>query len=166
MGRETSFSRTIAHPRGASREYHSLKVFLTMAKKHNPSSIGRRDFFKKGAVAGAGLASLTTQASAQGRAGQIHFDHAADVVIVGAGASGMPAAIMARDQGATVIVIDAHRDIGGHAILSGGRVPLGGGTILQKKFGITDSADQVFADHTNHRNKDLRFGDRELIRMW
>ena len=96
----------------------------------------------------------------------MHYDQVTDVVIVGAGASGLPAAIMARDQGASVIVIDAHRDIGGHAILSGGRVPLGGGTSWQKKYGITDSADQVFLDHTNVKNSEFRFGDRELIRMW
>ncbi len=137
-----------------------------MAKKQNGSTIGRRDFFKKGAVAGAGLAGLTAQVQGQQRAGDLRFDRVADVVIVGAGASGLPAAIMARDRGASVIVIDSNHDIGGHAMVSGGRIPLGGGTILQKKFGVTDSADQVYADHTNHRNKEFRFGDRELIRMW
>ena len=73
---------------------------------------------------------------------------------------------MARDQGASVIVIDANHDIGGHAMVSGGRVPLGGGTSLQKKYNVADSADQVYLDHTNHRNKEFRFGDRDLIRMW
>jgi hypothetical protein len=37
---------------------------------------------------------------------------------------------------------------------------------LQNQYGITDSADQVYLDHTNHRNKEYRFGDRELIRAW
>lgn len=137
-----------------------------MAKKQNGSTIDRRDFFRKGAVAGAGIAGLAGRASAQQRPGELRFDQTADVVVVGAGASGLPAAIMARDRGASVIVIDSNHDIGGHAMVSGGRVPLGGGTILQKKFGIADSADQVFADHTNIRNKEFRFGDRELIRMW
>ena len=137
-----------------------------MAKKQGGSTIGRRDFFRKGAVAGAGLAGLTAQAQGQQRAGEIRFDRVADVVVVGAGASGLPAAIMARDRGASVIVIDANHDIGGHAMVSGGRIPLGGGTILQKKFGVADSADQVFADHTDIANKEFRFGDRELIRMW
>jgi succinate dehydrogenase/fumarate reductase flavoprotein subunit len=73
---------------------------------------------------------------------------------------------MARDQGASVIVIDANHDIGGHAMVSGGRIPLGGGTSLQKKYGVNDSADQVYVDHTNHRNREFRFGDRDLIRMW
>ena len=134
--------------------------------KKQPGSVSRRDFFKRGAAVGAGATTLAGQASAQARRGAVHYDQVADVVIVGAGASGLPAAIMARDQGASVIVIDAHRDIGGHAILSGGRVPLGGGTSWQKKYGVTDSADQVFADHTNVKNPEFRYGDRELIRMW
>lgn len=77
-------------------------------------SVSRRDFFKQGAAVGAGATTLAGQAAAQGRRGQIHFEQVADVVIVGAGASGLPAAIMAREQGASVIVIDSNHDIGGH----------------------------------------------------
>jgi len=124
--------------------------------------VNRRDFLKRGAAAGAGATAL----AAQNRSGQPEYDHVADVVIAGAGASGLPAAIMARDQGASVIVIDANHDIGGHAMISGGRVPLGGGTSLQKKYGVQDSADQVYLDHTNHRNPEFRFADRDLVRMW
>jgi succinate dehydrogenase/fumarate reductase flavoprotein subunit len=90
----------------------------------------------------------------------------ADVVVIGAGASGLCAAIMARDQGATVIVIEENHDIGGHAMLSGGRVPLGGGTSLQKKHGITDTPDQLYQDSINFRNRGQRYSDRELVRMW
>jgi NADPH-dependent 2,4-dienoyl-CoA reductase/sulfur reductase-like enzyme len=43
-----------------------------------------------------------------------HWDLAADVVVVGAGASGL-AAITATEQGASVIVVDQNYDIGGHA---------------------------------------------------
>ena len=141
-----------------------------MARKSKDTTLGRRDFLRKGATVSAGVAGLAVPAAAQGPsstgAGQIRFDRVADVVVVGAGASGLPAAIMARDQGASVIVIDANHDIGGHAMVSGGRIPLGGGTSLQKKYGIKDSADQVYLDHTNHRNREFRFGDRDLIRMW
>ena len=49
------------------------------------------------------------------------------------------------------IVVEENFDIGGHAMLSGGRVHLGGGNALQKKFNIKDSPDQVFADWTNSR---------------
>lgn len=141
------------------------KVTKQMPHK-NSGFVTRRDFFRKGAAVGAGATVLAGQAAPQGRLGQIHFEKVADVVVVGAGASGLPAAIMARDQGASVIVIDSNHDIGGHAMISGGRIPLGGGTRLQKKYGVTDSADQVYLDHTNHRNKEYRFGDRELIRVW
>jgi hypothetical protein len=51
-------------------------------------------------------------------------------------------------------------------MLSGGRIPLGGGTSLQKKYGIKDSADQVYLDHTNHRNPEFRYADRGLVRAW
>jgi len=124
--------------------------------------VNRRNFLKSTAAASLGAATATGQP----KPSQIHFDRTADVVIVGAGASGLPAAISARDQGASVIVIDANHDIGGHAMLSGGRIPLGGGTSLQKKYGITDSADQVYLDHTNHRNPEFRHADRDLVRAW
>src|SRR5262245_12383137 len=78
-----------------------------------------------------------------------NWDLAADVVVIGAGATGLPAAIAARDAGASVIVVEANYDIGGHAILSGGNVPLGGGTSAQRKYGIKDSPDLVFADLTD-----------------
>ena len=80
-----------------------------------PGSVSRRDFFKQGALVGAGATTLAGQAAAQRRRDQVHFDQVADVVIAGAGASGLPAAIMARAQGASVIVIDSNHDIGGHA---------------------------------------------------
>ena len=67
------------------------------------------------------------------------WDREADVVVIGSGATGLPAAIVAREAGASVILVEAEKDIGGHAIISGGNVPLGGGTSVQKKYGIEDS---------------------------
>ncbi len=133
--------------------------------KFNP---GRRKFIREGTAIGVGataLAGVTQEGDAAAQA-PIRWDRTADVVIVGAGASGLPAAIMARDAGATVIVLEANHDIGGHAMLSGGRVPLGGGTSMQKKYGIVDSADQVYLDHTNHKDSEFRYCDRDLVRMW
>jgi len=77
------------------------------------------------------------------------WDLEADIVIIGSGAAGLPAAIKAADAGASVIVVEANYDIGGHAIISGGNVPLGGGTSAQKKYGIQDSPDTVFSDLTD-----------------
>jgi urocanate reductase len=93
-------------------------------------------------------------------------DLSADVVVVGAGAAGLAAAVAARDEGATVILVEANHDIGGHAMLSGGKIALGGGTSLQEKFGIADSPDQVYLDHTTHRFAAFRHADRELVRVW
>ena len=133
--------------------------------KKNPA-VNRRDFLKRGAAIGAGATAAAGQGRTEAKAGQTRYDRTADVVIVGAGASGLPAAIMARNEGASVIVIDSNHDIGGHAMLSGGRIPLGGGTSLQKKYGIADSADQVYLDHTNHRSPEFRHADRDLVRVW
>jgi succinate dehydrogenase/fumarate reductase flavoprotein subunit len=90
----------------------------------------------------------------------------ADVVVIGAGAAGLPAAIAARDHGASVILVEENFDIGGHAMLSGGRVQLGGGHALQRKFGIEDSADQVFRDWVRPDRGDSRYSDRDLIRTF
>ena len=96
----------------------------------------------------------------------------ADIVVIGSGAAGMPAAIFAREAGASVILIEAEPDIGGHAITSGGNVPLGGGTSAQKAAGIDDSPDLVFLDNTDwsvvqpNGFPDYRYNDRELVRAF
>ena len=106
------------------------------------------------------------------QAGTNGWDLEADVVMIGAGAAGLPAAIKARDGGASVIVVETNYDIGGHAIISGGNVPLGGGTSAQKKYGIEDSPDMVFRDLTDwtivqHNGwPDYRYNDREVMRAF
>ena len=79
----------------------------------------------------------------------MNWEREADVVVVGSGATGLPAAIQAAEDGASVILIDANWDVGGHAILSGGNVALGGGTSAQKKYGIADSPDLLYSDLTD-----------------
>ena len=94
------------------------------------------------------------------------------MVVIGAGATGLPAAIKAVDEGASVIVVEANYDVGGHAILSGGNVPLGGGTSAQRKYGIEDSPDIVFADLTDwsivqpNGWPDYRYNDRAIMRAF
>jgi succinate dehydrogenase/fumarate reductase flavoprotein subunit len=100
------------------------------------------------------------------------WDLEADILVVGSGAAGLPAAIRAADDGASVIVVETNYDVGGHAILSGGHMPLGGGTSAQKKYGIEDSADLVFRDLTDwsiirpNGWPDYRYNDRELMRAF
>jgi len=137
-------------------------------KPADKNRVSRRDFVKTATV-GVGAATLTGLGAANISAApqsRVKWDRVADVVIAGAGASGLPAAITARDAGSTVIVIDENHDIGGHAMVSGGRIPLGGGTSMQKKYGIIDSADLVYADHTSNKNPEMRFCDRDLVRVW
>ena len=125
--------------------------------------LGRRSFLTTGA-AGAVAAGLgATESAAQGA---MRWDMTADVVVIGAGVAGLPAAIAARDAGASVIVIDENFDIGGRGMLSGGRVQLGGGHALQQKFNIKDDADKVFADWVRHDHGESRLSDRDLVRVF
>jgi succinate dehydrogenase/fumarate reductase flavoprotein subunit len=88
-------------------------------------------------------------ASAQAPVVPTTWDREADVVVIGSGAAGLTAAIVARETGSSVIVLESEKHIGGHAITSGGNVALGGGTRIQKKYGIEDSSDLVFRDLTD-----------------
>ena len=51
-------------------------------------------------------------------ANAVNWDREADVVVIGSGATGLPAAIVAREAGASVIVVEAENHVGGHAITS------------------------------------------------
>jgi urocanate reductase len=137
-----------------------------MSKKDSENSaLPRRDFLQK-AAAGLGAAALGSVGAQEAHAARVerHWDLAADVVIVGSGAAGLPASIAAAEQGASVIVVEQNYDIGGHGIESGGNIALGGGTSLQKKYGIDDSPDRMFEDLVNWR--DYRFSDREIVRAF
>ena len=142
-------------------------------KKEN--GINRRQFLKRTAFAGtaAAVGSLITGSPASAaRKSSIKWNKQADVVVIGAGATGLPAAIVAREAGASVILVEAEPDIGGHAITSGGNIPLGGGTSAQKKAGIVDSPDLLYQDLTDwsivqpNGFPDYRYNDHEIIRAF
>jgi len=101
-----------------------------------------------------------------------NWDLEADVLVIGSGAAGLPAAIKAREGGASVIVVETNYDVGGHAILSGGHMALGGGTSAQKKYDIPDSPDTVFSDLTDwsiiqpNGSPDFRYNDRAVMRAF
>ena len=126
--------------------------------------INRRELVRAGSAAAAfGLASQARAAAAP---------LIADVVVIGAGAVGLTAAIVAREAGASVIILETEADIGGHAACSGGNIPLGGGTSVQKKNGVQDSPDLLFRDLTDwsvtgpNGAADYRYNDREVIRAF
>ncbi|MGZ3534351.1 MAG: FAD-dependent oxidoreductase [Thermodesulfobacteriota bacterium] len=136
--------------------------------------ISRRQFLKRTAAASAAVAAsgFIQQEVVSAKQLPIKWDKEADVVVIGAGATGLPAAIVAQEARAKVILVEAAFDIGGHAITSGGNIPLGGGTSAQKKAGIDDSPDLLFQDLTDwsivqpNGFPDYRYNDREIIRAF
>jgi succinate dehydrogenase/fumarate reductase flavoprotein subunit len=63
-------------------------------------------------------------------------------------------------------MVEENFDIGGHGMLSGGNVHLGGGTSRQRKHGIQDSAEQVFQDWVRYDHRESRYSDRDLVRAF
>jgi hypothetical protein len=119
--------------------------------KPNQKNLSRRDFVSTaavglGAAALAGMETVPAGADAAQVGLQVpkRWDREADVVIIGAGATGLPAAIEAMENGASVIIVDANTDVGGHAIVSGGNIALGGGSARQQQYGVRDSPDLLF----------------------
>ncbi|MFV8820052.1 FAD-dependent oxidoreductase [Haliea sp. E17] len=72
------------------------------------------------------------------------WDMAADVVVIGAGAAGICAAIEARSAGASVMVLELMPRPGGTSGLSDGVVYAGGGTFAQRALGIEDSSQAMY----------------------
>ena len=101
-----------------------------------------------------------------------HWDDTADVVVIGSGATGLPAAIVARETGASVIVVEAQNHIGGHAICSGGNISLGGGNGYQKIYGVEDSPELLFRDLIDwsvvepNGAPPYRYNDHEIVRAF
>ena len=69
----------------------------------------------------------------------------ADILIVGAGNAGIPAAIEAADLGAKVILIDKNTFIGGMLIVSGGHIS-GANAKMQMRKNIKDSYEKHYQD--------------------
>jgi len=68
-----------------------------------------------------------------------------DVVIIGGGGAGIPAAIEVARVGGRTVVLEAAAECGGTAAISGGGCCIVG-TPLQKSQGIDDTPDIAFQD--------------------
>lgn len=90
--------------------------------------------------------------SARGSVSLINGDEApspnADVIIIGAGISGLAAALDLGESGRSVIVVDMASTFGGHAVMSGGGLSLID-TPDQRERGISDSAELAYSDFLN-----------------
>jgi succinate dehydrogenase/fumarate reductase flavoprotein subunit len=78
------------------------------------------------------------------------WDKAADVIVCGSGATGLPAAVAAAEAGASVILVESGSVLGGAATISGGSLGIGGGNALQIKAGIVETAATIYSDLTQH----------------
>ncbi|HET9428913.1 MAG TPA: FAD-dependent oxidoreductase, partial [Allosphingosinicella sp.] len=68
-----------------------------------------------------------------------------DLIVVGAGSAGLPAAIFAARRGASVLLLDHAGQLGGSLWVATGQMSAAG-TRLQKERGIEDSPDLHFDD--------------------
>lgn len=105
----------------------------------NPSSQARSRH-----VAVSGL--ITGLVLTLGGCGQQHEEvpQDAQAIVIGAGLSGLSAAVEMARSGVEVLVVDMNSVAGGHAMLAGG-VALAG-TPVQESAGIQDSPDQAYRD--------------------
>lgn len=158
-----------------------------------PAGLSRREFFKAGAVAGVGVATLGVPAIANAQEeAEDAWDYEVDVLVCGGGCMGLPSAIRARDLGNEVMIIDQNFDLGGKMLHSGSLISLGGGDPLQLrdiagesdrdgfiKVGklhtdeeLTEDTDHLFRDHTDwsivdsSANAPYRYNERELHRAY
>ena len=128
------------------------------------SGVSRREFVTTTAIGATATALVPSVANAQ--EADIEWHHTADFVSIGAGVAGLAAAVSALEHGASVILVDENMDIGGHGMVSGGIVNLGGGHRIQQAHGVEDSADKVYEDWTRPDHPHARYNDRDLVRTF
>ncbi len=87
-----------------------------------------------------------------------------DVIIVGAGSTGLPAGIFAADRGANVLQIEADNRIGGTLFWSSGQMSAAG-TRLQEAEGVDDSPDDHYEDtmRISHGTIDPHLGRLAIV---
>ncbi|MDB5391510.1 MAG: fumarate reductase/succinate dehydrogenase flavoprotein domain protein, partial [Planctomycetaceae bacterium] len=91
------------------------------------------------------IKSKATRSDQQNAGGISPPSHVPDVIIVGAGISGLSAALELGRGGVNVTVIDMSSVFGGHAVMSQGSLCIVG-TPVQERAGIKDSPDLAFQD--------------------
>lgn len=90
-----------------------------------------------------GLGAAATLAAMSATAGTVRRRY--DLLVIGAGTAGMPAAIFAAARGASVLVIDVAAQIGGTLLMTSGQMSAAG-TRLQRQKGIVDTPQEHYDD--------------------
>jgi 3-oxosteroid 1-dehydrogenase len=93
-----------------------------------------------------------------------------DVLIIGAGAAGLTAALAAHAGGASVGIVDKGEQLGGTAAISGGVVWIANNPRMQEA-GLADSAEEALAyftslDHGEMTPPCLRPSSTKVPRHW
>ena len=125
------------------------------AAQFSAAEIDRRALLIGASSAAAGLAAQA------GWSRETNAAEAWDLIIVGGGTAGLPAAIFGARRGAKVLIIEASLQIGGTLFLSTGQMSAAG-TRLQKEKGIQDSAQLHFDDVLRISRRTVR---PELVRL-
>jgi len=102
------------------------------------TDISKRDFLKATATT---LALASLPFATRKALGEDQWD----LIVVGAGSAGLPAAIFAAERGAKVLVLEGSHRIGGTLDRSSGQMSAAG-TSLQRAKGIKDTPDDHFDD--------------------
>lgn len=92
---------------------------------------------------------------------QTAWDESVDVIVIGSGFAGLAAAVEAHNAGATVLVLEKMKAVGGNSIISDGGIAAPK-TDLQKKYHIEDSPDLMFEDMMR---AGLYLNDPDLVRV-
>ena len=127
----------------------------TIKTRDRDASFPRRTIIK-GAVAGTVLSTLPWGLR------QAFAEQAFDLIVIGGGTAGLPAAIHAADRGARVVIIEKAPVVGGTLFLSGGLMAAAN-TVFQKAKGIEDSPDAHYEDVMRISNNT---SDPVMARLW
>ncbi|HLZ18906.1 MAG TPA: FAD-dependent oxidoreductase [Smithellaceae bacterium] len=141
---------------------------MNVGEKKLKERLSRRDFIKTTAIAGAAAGVLSLYPE---RAEAIpipkKWDKTADVVIVGTGYSGLAAAIVSRQLGMKVLILEKMPVAGGNSVIAHGGANAVD-PVRQKRQGIEDSTDLHFkhtmegGDNINDPEKVRYFVDHAL----
>ncbi|MBT5566487.1 MAG: FAD-dependent oxidoreductase [Rhodospirillaceae bacterium] len=129
--------------------------FNTTHNPFSPEVLSRRQI-----LIGASSATVGLAVTPGGRS-SVQAADPWDLIIVGGGTAGLPAAIFAAQRGARVLVIEASLQLGGTLFLSTGQMSAAG-TRLQKQKGISDSPQLHFDDVMRISQNTA---DPELVRL-
>jgi fumarate reductase flavoprotein subunit len=106
--------------------------------------ISKRNFLRAGGATLLGVAGASKAQDGKSD-GSAQPDTRYDLIVVGGGNAGMPAAIFAAERGARVLIIEAGAALGGTLFLSSGQMSAAG-TKLQKSKGIEDTPELFYDD--------------------